>query len=82
MIYKPRFPPQNIGWRYILDDQRAMLTMIHRLRKLGKLALSPTCVSVNEYSPLEEWVHEDGRVVVIGDAAHPLPVRDSALWLM
>jgi hypothetical protein len=52
-----------------------MLTLIHRLRKLGKLALSPTCLSVDEYSQLEEWVHEDGRVVVIGDAAHPLPVR-------
>jgi hypothetical protein len=26
------------------------------------------------YVPLEDWAHESGRLLVIGDAAHPIPV--------
>ncbi|TFK61683.1 FAD/NAD(P)-binding domain-containing protein [Pluteus cervinus] len=44
-----------------------------RLRKLGRLAEPPTCVNSREYADLEEWVHESGRLVLIGEAAHPLP---------
>lgn len=29
---------------------------------------------MNDYPTLDEWVHDAGRMVVIGDAAHPLPV--------
>ena len=25
--------------------------------------------------PLERWVHQDGRVVLLGDACHPMLVR-------
>lgn len=44
------------------------------IRKLGKLASPPTCVSVKKYPELEDWVHESGHMVVIGEAAHPIPV--------
>jgi len=57
-------------------DLEAMLSTAEpRLRKLGKLAYPSTCVSIEEYPHLEQWVHKNGRLVVIGDAAHPLPVR-------
>lgn len=59
---------------YTLGNE-IMLTIVPRLRKLAKLASPPTCVSIEEYPLLEEWVHESGRLVVIGEAAHPLPVR-------
>lgn len=29
---------------------------------------------VISYPDLDDWVHESGRMVVIGEAAHPLPV--------
>lgn len=30
---------------------------------------------VYDESDLEDWVHDDGPLVLIGDAAHPMPVR-------
>ena len=45
-----------------------------RLKKLGKLAQSPTCVAFKEVPDLDDWVHESGPLVLVGEAAHPLPV--------
>jgi len=44
-----------------------------RLLKLAALAKRPARVQVKFMPPLENWVHSSGRVVVIGEAAHPLP---------
>ncbi|KAF8556487.1 FAD/NAD(P)-binding domain-containing protein [Imleria badia] len=44
-----------------------------RLLKLAALAKSPARVQVKITRPLENWVHHSGRVLVIGEAAHPLP---------
>ncbi|KAF5379737.1 hypothetical protein D9615_005787 [Tricholomella constricta] len=44
-----------------------------RLRKLGALARPPICVPALDYPELEDWVHDSGRMVVIGEAAHPHP---------
>lgn len=53
---------------------------IPRLQKLSKLSIKPpVCVPVFEYPELEEWVHESGRLIVLGDAAHPMTVRDNSL---
>lgn len=65
---EPRFAKRLLGM------QESSLT-IPRLRKLGELVSSATCIQVEEYPLLEDWVHEHGRLVLIGDAAHPLPVR-------
>ncbi|KAK7037830.1 hypothetical protein VNI00_010791 [Paramarasmius palmivorus] len=42
-----------------------------RLKKLGSLADSAVCIPVDDVPELEDWV--DGRLVVVGNAAHPLP---------
>lgn len=52
--------------------------LLSRLRKLGREAAPPICVPVVEHPELEDWVHDSGRLVVIGEAAHPLPVRLSS----
>ncbi|KAG5651418.1 hypothetical protein H0H81_008726 [Sphagnurus paluster] len=44
-----------------------------RLRKLGALAAPPVCIPVTDFPELEDWVHESGNMVLIGEAAHPLP---------
>ncbi|KAJ6451329.1 hypothetical protein C8R45DRAFT_91957 [Mycena sanguinolenta] len=44
-----------------------------RVRKLAELAGPATCIQ-HEPSQLESWVSASGRVLVLGDAAHPLPV--------
>ncbi|KIK93780.1 hypothetical protein PAXRUDRAFT_828622 [Paxillus rubicundulus Ve08.2h10] len=44
-----------------------------RLLKLAQHATSGTRVQVKMLPPLENWVHRNGRILVIGEAAHPLP---------
>ncbi|KAF8442090.1 hypothetical protein L210DRAFT_3477716 [Boletus edulis BED1] len=44
-----------------------------RLLKLATLAKSPARVQVKIIPPLANWVHPSGRVLIIGEAAHPLP---------
>ncbi|KAG6836368.1 hypothetical protein H0H93_008729 [Arthromyces matolae] len=43
------------------------------LRKLGRLGKKVTCTTVRMHPELVDWVHESGHLVVIGEAAHPLP---------
>ncbi|KAJ6505347.1 hypothetical protein C8R45DRAFT_1209123 [Mycena sanguinolenta] len=42
-----------------------------RLKKLLPLSRNVTCVQFKDPYPLESWVSESGRVMVLGDAAHP-----------
>ncbi|KAG2147794.1 uncharacterized protein EDB93DRAFT_1146710 [Suillus bovinus] len=44
-----------------------------RLLKMIKLAATPARVRVKMVPPLQDWVDEHGRMVIIGEAAHPLP---------
>lgn len=43
------------------------------------LATTVYGVPVRERSTLEDWVHPDGPMIVIGEAAHPLTVRGPPL---
>ncbi|KAJ7823426.1 hypothetical protein B0H14DRAFT_2826750 [Mycena olivaceomarginata] len=45
-----------------------------RLRKLAALAGPAICVQLKNPYPLESWVSESGRVLVLGEAAHPCPL--------
>jgi len=42
-------------------------------QKLGALAGPSVCVQIKDHYELESWVSESGRVVVLGNAAHPFP---------
>ncbi|GJE96758.1 FAD-dependent monooxygenase [Phanerochaete sordida] len=44
-----------------------------RLRRLVELARAARCVPLTEPRELETWVHTRGRLILIGDAAHPFP---------
>jgi hypothetical protein len=50
---------------------------LRRLKKLLKLATQPRSLPMQTYVELEDWVHDSGRMVLIGEAAHPLPVRQA-----
>ncbi len=39
-----------------------------------ELAKSAKCLPVSEPPELENWVHPSGRLILIGDTAHPFPV--------
>ncbi|KAH0585628.1 hypothetical protein H2248_008849 [Termitomyces sp. 'cryptogamus'] len=60
----------------LLDGMRECLASSEiRLQKLGELATHATCVPVQDFKALDEedWVHESGRMLLIGEAAHPYP---------
>ncbi|KAI0727373.1 hypothetical protein C8Q72DRAFT_781789 [Fomitopsis betulina] len=50
----------------------ALATLEAEPRRLVSLATTVYGVPVRERSTLEDWVHPDGPMIVIGEAAHPL----------
>jgi hypothetical protein len=48
-----------------------------RVQKLMKLIDHTCLVKQVRREPLDTWVHDSGRVVLVGDACHPMPVRPS-----
>ena len=48
--------------------------MLRRLVSLVKEAFYVISVPMVDRPELEEWLHPEGRFIVIGEAAHPVPV--------
>ncbi|KAI0636308.1 FAD/NAD-P-binding domain-containing protein [Trametes polyzona] len=44
-----------------------------RLSDIVNNARKAVRVSIRQHEDLEDWVHDDGRLVLIGEAAHPFP---------
>ncbi|KAJ7695758.1 hypothetical protein B0H17DRAFT_426680 [Mycena rosella] len=44
-----------------------------KIRKLAALAGSANCVQSQDHHELESWVSASGKVLVLGEAAHPFP---------
>ncbi|EJF57123.1 FAD/NAD(P)-binding domain-containing protein [Dichomitus squalens LYAD-421 SS1] len=44
-----------------------------QLAVVAKVARKAVRVSIQEHPDLEDWVHPHGRLVIIGEAAHPFP---------
>ncbi|KAJ7174615.1 hypothetical protein C8R46DRAFT_1347724 [Mycena filopes] len=44
------------------------------ISKLDELAGPATCVQMKTHHQLESWVSRSGKVVVLGEAAHPFPI--------
>ncbi|GBE81361.1 hypothetical protein BKA93DRAFT_602477 [Sparassis latifolia] len=62
--------------------ERALVDCEPRLMKIAKAASVVICVPVVERPHLENWVHPDGPLLVIGEAAHPiLPGSQYAMTL-
>jgi salicylate hydroxylase len=65
-----RFEP-----RYIYGScPSTLLMLLNRIQKLVKLAQTMTPTGHTIYEPFDNWVHESGKVVLVGEAAHPLMV--------
>ncbi|KAG1893479.1 uncharacterized protein F5891DRAFT_1196327 [Suillus fuscotomentosus] len=45
---------------------------VHEVQKLVRFAQTMTPTGHTIYEPFDNWVHESGRVVLVGEAAHPL----------
>ncbi|KAJ7319085.1 hypothetical protein DFH08DRAFT_394574 [Mycena albidolilacea] len=44
------------------------------IERLALLAGPATCVQIKNHYELESWVSKSGKVVVLGEAAHPFPI--------
>ena len=54
----------------------------HRLAKLSTLAPPAVRVPNLQHEELDEWVHASSeRLVLVGEAAHPLPVSAPTTYL-
>ncbi|TFK18772.1 FAD/NAD(P)-binding domain-containing protein [Coprinopsis marcescibilis] len=53
--------------------QKILMDAEPRVQKIAKAAAAPACVPVSRYPEPEDWVHDSGRLVLIGEAVHPLP---------
>ncbi|KAG1764275.1 hypothetical protein EV702DRAFT_1182618 [Suillus placidus] len=67
-------PAQNSWARsQPLDEKFLKLECFEpRVQKLVRLAQTMTPTGHTIYEPFDNWVHESGRVVLVGEAAHPL----------
>jgi salicylate hydroxylase len=51
------------------------MIFVCRIQKLLSLVPSTLNWTLKDRAPLDKWVHEDGTVVLLGDACHPMLVR-------
>ena len=59
-----------------VDDEKRVISscpVLCRLQKLARLA-RPAHTRMMQRDFPEDWVHNSGRLVVVGSAAHPFPV--------
>ncbi|KAI0373571.1 FAD/NAD(P)-binding domain-containing protein [Pilatotrama ljubarskyi] len=61
----------NAGREQLLESLKGCDS---RLVQLAQRAQAIICIPMVERPFLEDWVHPDGRVIAIGEAAHPVPV--------
>lgn len=45
-----------------------------RIRKLAQLSQNVARIRPTDYNRVDNWVHQNQRIVIIGEAAHPFPV--------
>lgn len=65
-----RFEPRYVRGSF----QSTLLMLVNRIQKLVRFAQTMTPTGHTIYEPFDNWVHESGRVVLVGEAAHPLMV--------
>ena len=67
---------------YVRSDLPWVVVLIERgvcrLMELARHATDVSAIPVVSRPMLEDWVHPDGRVICIGEAAHPTPVSPSS----
>ena len=71
------FPVLSQGtWRALHRSRKLAISsypVLFRLQKLARLA-RPARTRMMQRDFPEDWVHDSGRLVVVGSAAHPFPV--------
>jgi len=61
--------------RSVLFSESFIQCFFGRVRKLTGLVQSTLRTRMVDRKPLNKWVHDSGRVILLGDACHPMVVR-------
>lgn len=73
-LYVPDEEDRGTNWDCTVEEMlRYSSGAESQLQKFARMARNISRVSVYDESDLEDWVHDDGPLVLIGDAAHPMP---------
>ncbi|KIK96172.1 hypothetical protein PAXRUDRAFT_139046 [Paxillus rubicundulus Ve08.2h10] len=63
----------NWGEEYPIKKESLKLHLFEpRVQKLAQLAETMTVFEFTHFEPFDNWVHESGKVVLVGEAAHPI----------
>ncbi|KAI6132465.1 FAD/NAD(P)-binding domain-containing protein [Pisolithus croceorrhizus] len=74
MCYPDRDPPEE-SWRIEESADRMKEEFVGwepRIQKLLSLIPSTLKWKLMDRAPLETWIHEDGKLALLGDACHPM----------
>lgn len=74
-VLVPKAGTEEHHWRDVTRSQ-ALTAIGHcepRLQKLIELSSTIRCLPVTASEELETWIHSSGRMLILGDAAHPFP---------
>ncbi|KAI0093314.1 hypothetical protein BDY19DRAFT_903077 [Irpex rosettiformis] len=74
-MYLPGTGTEDHWYQYIEPAalSKLMAPCVPVLQRLVEAANSISCFPLCEPPQVEPWVHPEGRVVLVGDAAHPFP---------
>lgn len=77
--WEPRYAPLFKPWLALAEAAPrhlvlAPLSGISRVEKLLKLVPSTLRWKLMDRSPLKTWIHKSNKVVLLGDACHPMLV--------
>ena len=56
------------------NNSKGLIKPMGRLITLVEAAVKMTCIPMVERPSLKEWIHPSGRLLCIGEAAHPIGV--------
>ncbi|KDQ59142.1 hypothetical protein JAAARDRAFT_192684 [Jaapia argillacea MUCL 33604] len=62
----------------VTNLQKAMGACEPRLMKLASFAAPPSCLKVFETTDLEDWVHDEAPLLLVGEAAHSIPAGSTS----
>ncbi|RPD57140.1 FAD/NAD(P)-binding domain-containing protein [Lentinus tigrinus ALCF2SS1-6] len=72
-FYGPDDNEGQYGDEPSVDMPEVTVQLCDHFQPLMKLARKAVRVSIRDHSDLDEWISDDGPLVLIGEAAHPFP---------
>lgn len=70
-----KFEPRHVGHTFLGFSFGSLIKYLFRVQKMLAPVDSAHLWKLVDRPPISNWVHKFGKVLVIGDACHPVLVR-------